>query len=608
MKSKTSCFNRGVAKNLLLRFWPLWAGYLIVLLLLLPILLRQSLHDTLGYTGVIPMLDARTAGMGEEMIVISFFVSILAAMAMFGYLYNSRSCGMMNALPLTRTGMFFTAWLTGLVPLLLADLLAALLCLPFVVSGDLSLWVLGTLLGVMALSKLCFYGFASLCAMLTGSLIILPLVFAVLSLTAYVAEAATRFVLSKVLFGLDPDRIVLSWLSPPVKMLESYTAIVQGVGESLTVQGLGVVALYGAAGLLFTFLAWRLYLRRRMETATDTVAIPVLKPVFKYCMAYGCGVLLSAFFHSEILMNQELGLTAALLTALTVLLGSLIGYFAAEMLIRKTVRVFRGSWRGWLIFAAAALLVLGACEADVFGWEKRLPKAERIVLAQINDTQYEEPESIRQILELQRGVVSHKRLHETAEKDRVGQTASVGVHLTYFLDSGKTVSRYYELYGGEAELRDPASDLAKLQTVLNLPEALRARSVSRVPVTPENVVYFQTEFSYYDSEQDYYNSETVRFTPEEAVDFYQNAFLLDLTENTVGRRFVGLAGGPRETNVTIQMQITDGESFSAGYLRTESTSWYYVNLYEDNRHCIDWLLAHCDQQVLIPEEAWPKKF
>ena len=611
MKSKTSCFNRGVAKNLLLRFWPLWAGYLIVLLLLLPILLRQTLQDTLGYIGRIPVLDARTAGMGEEMIVISFFVSILAAMAMFGYLYNSRSCGMMNALPLTRTGMFFTAWLTGLVPLLLADLLAALLCLPFVVWGDLSLWVLGTLLGVMALSKLCFYGFASLCAMLTGSLIILPLVFAVLSLTAYVAEAATRFVLSKVLFGLDPDRIVLSWLSPPVKMLESYTAIVQGVGESLTVQGLGVVALYGAAGLLFTFLAWRLYLRRRMETATDTVAIPVLKPVFKYCMAYGCGVLLSTFFHSAILMNQELGLTAALLTALTVLLGSLIGYFAAEMLIRKTVRVFRGSWRGWLIFAAAALLVLGACEFDLFGWEKSQPKAERVTAVLIEGTEYREPESIRQILELQRSIAAHKDKHETNVRDRAPHgvsCAACSVHLSYVLDSGRTVSRYYKLYGDAQDLQDPDSDLAKLETVFNLPEALRFRSVSKVPVTPENVVYFQTEFSYYDSEQDYYNSETVRFTPEEAVDFYQNAFLLDLTENTVGRRFVGLAGSPRETNVTIQMQITDGESFSAGYLRTESTSWYYVNLYEDNRHCIDWLLAHCDQQILIPEEAWPKKF
>ena len=375
MKSKTSFFNRGIAKNLLHRCWPLWAGYLILLLLILPFMLRQTVQNTYGYIGMIPVLDSTAAGMGEEMMVVSFGVSILTAMAMFSYLYNVRSCGMMNALPVTRTTMFFTAWLTGLLPLLLCDLLAAALCLPFVAAKELSLWVLGTLLGVMVLSKLCFYGFASLCAMLTGSLIILPLVYAVLSFTAYVAEYASRFVLSRVLFGLNPEHIVLSWLSPLVEMIQRYTHLTYGVGEELTVRGLGAVAIYGGAGLLLTLAAWLLYRRRQMETATDTVAIPVLKPVFKYCMAYGCGVLLAAFVQAEILRNSLMGLHAAAATAGLVLLGSLFGFFAAEMLIRKTVWVFRGNWRGWLIFAAAAMLVIGACEFDLFGWEKSLTTA-----------------------------------------------------------------------------------------------------------------------------------------------------------------------------------------------------------------------------------------
>ena len=145
MNSKRSFFNRGIAKNLLHRCWPLWAAYLIFLLLILPLMLRQQLQYTVGYLGRIPVLDASVAGMGEEMIIIAFGVSILAAMAMFGYLYNNRACGMMNALPVTRTTMFFTAWLTGFVPLALCDLLAVTLCLPFVAAKELSLWVLMTL-------------------------------------------------------------------------------------------------------------------------------------------------------------------------------------------------------------------------------------------------------------------------------------------------------------------------------------------------------------------------------------------------------------------------------------------------------------------------------
>ena len=599
MKSKTSFFNRGIAKNLLHRCWPLWAAYLIFLLLILPLLLRQQVLSSTGYAGLLPMLDSDVAGMGEEMMVISFGVSILAVMAMFGYLYNNRSCGMMNALPVTRTTMFFTAWLTGLVPLLLCDLLAVALCLPFVAAKELSLWVLGTLLAVMILSKLCFYGFASLCAMLTGSLLILPLVYAVLGFTAYVAELATRFVLSKVLFGLNPEAAHLAWLSPLVGMIGKYSIEVRSFEGVLMIRGLGTTVIYGAVGLLLTVLAWRLYLRRQMESATDTVAIPVLKPVFKYCMAYGCGILFAAFVQDALLGNAPMGLTAAVITIASVLVGSLIGYFAAEMLIQKTVWVFRGRWRGWLIFAAVAVLALGLCEADVLGWEKRLPKEESIRSAWLNGTEYTEQDSIRKLLELQRGIVSHKKHHELPLSERVGSTVSGRVELSYFLENGRSVSREYDVWDREEALADPASDLVGLQTVLNLPEALRYRSLSKVQVIPENVIDCQAEFDYYDSEQANYGHRSVRFTAEEAADFYENALLPDLAENTIGRRFLSEAFAPRITNVSIYMEITDGKAYAAGILRTDLSSHYYINLYEDNTHCLNWLREHCDQEILL---------
>lgn len=604
MNSKRSFFNRGIAKNLLHRCWPLWAAYLIFLLLILPLVLRQQLQYTAGYVGRIPVLDASVAGMGEEMIIISFGVSILTAMAMFGYLYNNRACGMMNALPVTRTTMFFTAWLTGFLPLALCDLLAVALCLPFVAAKDLSLWVLMTLLAVMLLSKLCFYGFSSLCAMLTGNLIILPLVYAVLSLTAYVAELATRFVLSKVLFGLSPEPLRLSWLSPPVGMLSHYHYEVRGVGEELLLSGLGTVAIYGAVGLVFTLLAWRLYLRRQMESATDSVAIPILKPVFKYCMAYGCGILMAAFVHDALLGNQQLGLAAAVITALAVLAGSLIGYFAAEMLIRKTVWVFRGHWKGWLIFAAVAVLTIGFCEADVFGWEKSVPKAEQIRSVTLNGTEYSEPDSIRKILDLQQSIVQHKERNETPISERVGTDQAVGmVRINYVLSSGRIVSREYSVYGQSVDLQDPDSDLTKLQAVLNLPEALRRRSVCKTEVKPENAVYFSAEYEYYDEAFDTYEPQSVRFTSEEAVDFYENALLADLAENTIGRRFIAEEAAPRVTNVTVQLEFAPGESLASGYLRTEQTSWYYITIYEDNTHCLQWLKEHSDREIQVLDEG-----
>lgn len=41
MKSKISFFNAGISKNLLRRCWPLWAAYLAMLILILPVALAN---------------------------------------------------------------------------------------------------------------------------------------------------------------------------------------------------------------------------------------------------------------------------------------------------------------------------------------------------------------------------------------------------------------------------------------------------------------------------------------------------------------------------------------------------------------------------------------
>lgn len=595
MKSKTSSFNRGVAKNLLLRFWPAWAAYFALLLMLWPASMLDRVQNSVPYyKELAPLLDQMTAGLGQGMIIVHFFAAVVAAMLMFSYLYHTRGCGMMNTLPVTRSSMFFTAWLTGLLPLLLCQLLAAGLCLPFAAQGYLSLRTLGILVGVSAMSTLAFYGFAVFCAMLTGSLIILPLVYGVLSFTAIVAEMATRNVLSRVLFGLDPDVSVLGWLSPPLWMLQSYqTEIREG---TLAVQGVGVVALYAAAGLAFTVFAWLLYRKRKMETATDTVAIPILKPVFKYCMAYGCGVVFAAIFLNTFLSNQQYGFGGAAVTALAVLAGSLVGYFTAEMLIRKTVRVFRGTWRGWLIFAAAAVLLIGACEYGLFGWEKCRPDAGSVESVFLNGTEYREPESIKKILALQQSIVANKEEHEAPRRSVSGSSTVGTVELSYVLTNGRQISRRYSIRAAGEALKDENSDLAKLQRVLNLPEALRYRSLSNVTVKPGNVMYFHAYFEYYDTEREAYRSERVDFSAEQAVDFYENALLVDLTNDTVGRRFLFDDGKiPQHSNVSVAIEFADPEA-EDGALPSRN-SWYSITVYEDNTAMLAWLQAHCDREI-----------
>ena len=96
-------------------------------------------------------------------------------MAVFSYLYSSRSACMMHALPARREALFVSHYLAGLSFLLLPHLAvyaltvaveAALGCLELV---PLTTWLL-TQSGVC----LFFYSFAVFCAMFTGNLVALP--------------------------------------------------------------------------------------------------------------------------------------------------------------------------------------------------------------------------------------------------------------------------------------------------------------------------------------------------------------------------------------------------------------------------------------------------
>ena len=54
------------------------------------------------------------------------------------------------------------------------------------------------------------------------------------------------------------------------------------------------MAVYAAFGLVLAALALLLFRRRAMERAGDAVAFDVLKPLFRFCMALGCAIVLPA--------------------------------------------------------------------------------------------------------------------------------------------------------------------------------------------------------------------------------------------------------------------------------------------------------------------------
>ena len=493
MKSGTSFFHKGIAANLLKRCWPVWSCYLAFLLLLVPVSLFNGLRmRSYGAMPVALWIEQGILQSGRTLVFASFGVSIIVVMAMYSFLYNSRTCGMMNAFPVRRDTVFSTAWLSGILPLLAANLLTALITL-LAFAGQVNALLMLRWFLIVSMGNIAFYGFGCFCAMLTGSLFILPLVYAVLSFTAVVVEYTLQTIVNALVYGANGNGYNFDVLSPlaclmsklQVTMLTHIDAAGRVVYEEVQTRGTGYLIGYFIAGLLFTVFALLLYRRRRMETASDTVAISILKPVFRYCMAFGCALVLAAAVYEMFLEGMLYGKATAIAIALLMLLGAFIGWFAAGMLIKKSVRVFGNGWKGFFIVAAVCLVFVICAETDITGYEKRLP--ERSEITTVHTTMYtwtemKEPENIDEALALQKDIIANEAHNEAAE-----QRAYFNLH--YVLKDGREFTRQYPIARESGDCSDPASDICRIHALENSVEAVLRRNSPSLPLVPENVYH-----------------------------------------------------------------------------------------------------------------------
>ena len=601
MRSKTSCFNMGIAKNLLRRSWPIFVGYLLVLLLV-PFVLFSSLQHFDPVNDLSPELDMMLGRSLEPLLFVALLTGVVTAMAMFGFLYSSRSCGLLNCLPVNRSCLFFTAFLTGGLALLAADLLGcgvtALLCL----SGYLSFGNVLRFFAAQVLSKTFFYGFAVFCAMLTGNMLVLPGVYMVLNFTAIVAELATRDVLSKVIYGMTGSNTRSSFLSPFILMFRDLDVRYINWPQQAQIFGIGTTALYALAGAAFVFLAWRLFQSRKMETAGDTVSIRALKPAFKYCMCFGSAVVFASLLYS--LFDPHIsGKSAAMFLLLLLLVGAFLGYFAACMMIEKSFRVFRGQWKGFFLSAALIVLLLGACEFDLFGVEKRVPEPGEVRLAVLNGVELKESENLSRVVDFHESLIAHKDKHDSlggpvGEYMTVSDTGTVisrNAEITYILKNGKTVNRIYHIRGNDTDIADPNSDLRQLEELFNCQEALEFRCELEYPLTKDNIESASIDILRIDDKnQAYYYGDSIPLSAEEFIDFWNKGVLPDLAEGHIARHTVcDFERNWSYTDTQIYLcLVADKEAFQRSGGMGYQQQWVNVQIATDSVHCLDWIEEH----------------
>lgn len=509
--SKARLFYPVLWKKNMARFWPVWAVCAVCWLFAMPLEMIVSRNGSVnGIPNARYFADVRVLGLiGQGAVLIAAVFGILSAMAVFSYLYNSRSVGLFHALPVRREGLFLTNYLSGLsFQILPAAAVFLVTALVEGVMGALNIGALCMWFVMLVLVTLFFYSFAVFCAMFTGHILALPVFYGILNGLAAGVMLLVDRVLARFVFGFTSVGFlgeIAAWLTPALQLVgrlwveEIWNDGAAGL-ERAAFHGLGYGLVYALAGLALAGAALWIYRRRDLEGAGDVVTVKWVRPVFKYgvafCSALALGSLLDTFFESGLPQG------AWTLLAFMVLCGC-AGYFAAEMLLKKSFRVFRGSWKGCVAFVLCLTAVTAGMELDVTGYERRVPDPGRVSgVSLTNAFSYpsdsagwggaygEDPELIRAVTALHEAVIRERDLHENPD---AGPGAAIAeayggaevareteINLSYTMPNGLVMDRRYRLWITAESLQDPNSAASQLTAILNRPEVVEKNYFSGV--------------------------------------------------------------------------------------------------------------------------------
>ena len=523
MRSATSC-SKTLIRSDWRRFWPLTFLYAFVSFFIMPVQIWNE-GSYSSYTGVVlsqaQMKVERAFRMADHVYgilpafaVINLILGVGLAMVLFGYLMKSNSVGLMHALPVTRTRQFLSHFGAGMSMLTAANLLTFLVSL--LMEGLIGVVdVVPLLIWLLAVELMGFFflAFGTLCAMATGWLLAVPVIYFGLNFVVMAYYAIIRGIASLLWTGYSPDyapgRLVM-WLTPIVKLVDSLQQPVPAVfteesyykGATLfsdKPEALTSLLIYALVGVAMLVIALILYRARQSETAGDAIVFPWLRPVVKYVISVAAGLALGLFIHTVFFGG---GRNVWGLLICQIIMGALT-FCGLEMLLRKSYKIF--DIRTLLGLAALALAIIAVCvcvKSDVTGYQKRVPATEQVAEVEINGTGFRgvydsgNPDVINAVTDLHRVLVRQN----SAE-------GSVYFHVSYRLKSGEYMSRTYFADLHNKEVYDA---LAKL---LNIPEMMAMDPIDNRGAYGEKFVGgYVSNFMY---------EQHIQLTPEQALALYR---------------------------------------------------------------------------------------
>lgn len=474
MRSMISSSERALARSDFRRFWPLLFGYAVLWLCALPLALwsRRDYLNPRRPMEVMASVSGYLNGSAKATIFVSAFFTVLLAMALFSYLMNSRSVGLMHSLPITRGRQFATHFVVGVIMFTAVHLAAALLALPVQAAlGAVDVRGTWEWFAAAELTSLFFFALAALCAMITGWLLAIPVIYTGINFLFGAFYLLISTMTQMFYWGYESNGwpAWVSWLTPLVRL---YNVAAPAGPDDIVLYGMengtnyyvnylparfwNAMLIYTVAAVLFIVIAWLFCRARHSETAGDAIVFPWLRPVVLYVISLAGGMGLGILLWYLVSYGESI-----YVMLLCQIVAGLIVYFGVQMLLHKSFKVFnRRGWLGAAALAAALVIVSLVIRFDAFGAQKYVPDVNQIESAEINTYAYDNIPSVRGLKDpqgLEKLTALHKAILEQGRpaSQEIDQINSVPTSeysgdqdyftfsITYTLKDGSTIRRSY---------------------------------------------------------------------------------------------------------------------------------------------------------------------
>ncbi len=457
MISRASLFNKGIYKSTLRRY--LWGSVLYFILLFMitgmSILLNYS-HDY----RYLPMVNGRQTSiiLSNEFILLPILLSIavptIAGLLIFRFIHSKKTSVFVHSLPVKRTANYISSVLAGLTLMIAPIIINTAVLMIISLSGysqyftvsDCATWMLLNIFSIFIMfSCVCFV------AVLTGNsfaMIVLNILFHTF---IPLLTAGFSLVCEKFLHGFAGENELLTRV-----VNNNFPARIMSIVSSWNYEHITAKS-YTSDFVKFSLIAIVLYVisavfykARKMETAEDVAGFKCLNPIFKYLITFMGAIAAFSIFSDSIDENEFI------FWCLVALVSAVI-YFASEMLLKKTFKVWH-TYKGYLVFAAAfSVLMCLFSLTSFFGFETNIPPKDKIANVAVYDYYRNEKPLVANADVIDRALNIHGKMIANAQRiKKMGETA---IHIEYQLENKKIIHRRYPIT--EDELHEIMNSLYK---------------------------------------------------------------------------------------------------------------------------------------------------